>query len=260
MSTMGGYVAMTRSEFRLFRREPFSVVFVLVFPLMMMVLLAAVFGNKQADAHKIQNGMLIWRGVTPANYYTAASVAVIVAALGLMTLPIALTSYRERGILRRFHASSVPASTLVGSQLTLALGTFVAGTVVMAVVARLAYHAMLPQNVLGVVVSLLAGTAAFGAIGLLLATVIRTSRSAQGIGLMLFFALWLISGTAPPRAVLPAGLRDVGGVLPLSHLVTAVQNAWFGFGWAGSDLAVLAAFAVAAGVPALWLFRDQSSS
>jgi len=255
MSTMGGYRAMTRTEFRLFRREPFSVVFVLAFPLMMMVLLAAVFGNKKTDAHTVQNGMLIWRGVTPANYYTAASVAVIVAALGLMTLPMSLDSYRERGILRRFHASSISAPTLVSAILTLALVTFVAGTVVMAVVARFAYHAMLPQDVLGVVAALVVGTATFGAIGLLLATLLRTSRSAQGIGLLLFFALWLISGTAPPRAVLPAGLRDIGGLLPLTHLVTAIQNPWFGFGWSGTDLAVLAAWAVAAGVPALWLFR-----
>jgi ABC-2 type transport system permease protein len=252
---MRGYLAMTRTEFRLFRREPFSVVFGLAFPLMMMVLLAAVFGNRQADARKIQNGMLIWRGVTPATYYTAASVSVIVAALGLMTLPIALAGYRERGILRRFHASSLSALTLAGSELTVALGTFVAGTLVMAIVARLAYHAMLPQELFGVIVALLAGTAAFGAIGLLLASVIRTSRSAQGIGLMLFFALWLISGTAPPRAVLPAGLRDVGGLLPLSHLVTAIQNPWFGFGWAGTDLVVLAAFAAGAGILALWRFR-----
>ena len=252
---MHGYLAMTRTEFRLFRREPFSVVFVLAFPLMMMMLLAAVFGNNRADAGKIQNGMLMWRGVTPANYYTAASVAVIVAALGLMTLPITLASYRQRGILRRFRASSVSASTLVSAQLTVAFVTFVAGALVLAVVARLAYHAMLPQDVLGVAVALLAGTAAFGAIGLLLATVVRSSRSAQGIGLMLFFALWLISGTAPPQAVLPAGLRDAGNLLPLSHLVTAVQNAWFGFGWAGTDLAVLAAYAIAAGIPALWLFR-----
>ena len=255
MSTTRGYLALTRTEFRLFRREPFSVVFVLAFPLMMMVLLAAVFGNSQTDARKLQNGMLIWRGVTPANYYTAASVAVIVAALGLMTLPITLAGYRERGILRRFHASSVSALTLVSAQLTLALATFMVGTLVMATVAWLAYDAMLPQDVLGVVVALLAGTAAFGAIGLLLATVIRTSRSAQGIGLLLFFALWLISGTAPPRAVLPSGLRDIGGLLPLAHLVTAVQNPWFGFGWSATDLAVLAGYAIAAGVPALWLFR-----
>ncbi|WP_042365657.1 ABC transporter permease [Streptacidiphilus neutrinimicus] len=254
---MSGYLAMTRTEFRLFRREPFSVVFVLAFPLMMMMLLAAVFGNNQADAHKIQNGLLVWRGVTPADYYAAASAAVIVAAIGLMTLPITLAGYRERGILRRFKASSVPPRALIAGQLTLALATSLAGTLVMAVVARLAYHTTLPKDALGVAVALLVGAVAFGAIGLLLATVIRTSRSAQGIGLLLFFSLWLVSGTAPPRAVLPTGLRDVGGALPLAHLVTAVQNPWLGFGWSGADLAALAAYAVVAGVPALWLFHGE---
>jgi ABC-2 type transport system permease protein len=114
---------------------------------------------------------------------------------------------------------------------------------------------MLPKDAIGVAVALLVGTAAFGGIGLLLATVVRSSRSAQGIGLLLFFAMWLISGTGPPRAVLPSGLRDVGGVLPLSRLVTAVQDPWFGFGWSGTDLAVLAAYALGAGAPALWFFR-----
>jgi ABC-2 type transport system permease protein len=252
---MRGYRAMTRAEFRLFRREPFSIVFVLAFPLMMMMLLSAVFGNDEADAQDVENGMLVWRGVTPSNYYTAASVAVIIAALGLMTLPINLAGYRERGILRRLRASSVSTWALVGAQLTLALLTFVAGALLMSVVAWLAYDAMVPKDLVGVVVALLMGTAAFGAIGLLLATIIRSSRSAQGIGLMLFFGLWLISGTAPPRAVLPAGLRDFGGVLPLAHLVTAVQDPWFGLGWNGTDLAVLAAYAIAAGAPALWFFR-----
>ena len=252
---MRGYLAMTRAEFRLFRREPFSIVFVLAFPLMMMTLLSAVFGDDPAEAQSVENGVLIWRGVTPNNYYTAASVAVIIAALGLMTLPINLVGYRERGILRRFHASSVSAWILVCAQLTLALVTFVAGALVMALVAWLAYDAMLPEDLIGVVVALLFGTAAFGAIGLLLAAVLRSSRSAQGIGLMAFFALWLISGTAPPRAVLPAGLRDLGGVLPLSHLVTAVQDPWFGFGWNTTDLAVLGLYAVLAGAPALWFFR-----
>jgi ABC-2 type transport system permease protein len=252
---MRGYLAMTRAEFRLFRREPFSIVFVLVFPLMMMMLLSAVFGNSESDAQDVENGMLVWRGVTPADYYTTASVAVIIAALGLMTLPINLAGYREQGILRRLRASSVSTWTLVSAQLTLALVTFVAGALLMTAVAWLAYDTMLPDDVLGVVVALLFGTAAFGAIGLLLATVVRSSRSAQGIGLLLFFAMWLISGTGPPRAVLPSGLRDVGGVLPLTHLVTAVQDPWFGFGWSATDLAALAAYAVAAGAPALWFFR-----
>jgi ABC-2 type transport system permease protein len=252
---MSGFLAMTRAELRLFRREPFSIVFVLAFPLMMMMLLSAVFGNDEADAHDVENGMLVWRGVTPANYYTAASVAVIIAALGVMTLPINLASYRELGILRRFRASSISAPTLFGAQLTVALVTFLSGAIVMGLVAWLAYDAMLPEDPIGVFVALVLGTITFGAIGLLLASLARSSRSAQGIGLLLFFALWLISGTAPPRAVLPSGLRDVGGLLPLTHLVSAIQDPWFGFGWNPTDLVVLAGYGIAAGVPALWFFR-----
>ena len=255
MSAARSYLAMTRAELRLFRREPFSIVFVLAFPLMMMMLLAAVFGNDEADAQDVENGMLVWRGVTPANYYTAASVAVIIAALGLMTLPINLAGYRERGILRRLRASSVSVVTLVGAQLTVALLAFVAGALVMGAVATLAYDAVVPRDVVGVAVALVLGTMAFGAIGLLLAVAARSSRSAQGIGLMLFFALWLISGTAPPRAVLPGGLRSVGSAFPLTHLVTAVQDPWFGVGWNGTALAVLAVWTIAAGAPGLWLFR-----
>ncbi|MGB3186001.1 MAG: ABC transporter permease [Ornithinimicrobium sp.] len=255
MIAVRGYLAMVRAEFRLFRREPFSIVFVLAFPLMMMLLLSAVFGNDQADAQDVENGMLVWGGVTPTDYYSAASVAVIIAALGLMTLPMNLAGYRERGILRRLRASSVSTWALVSAQITVALVTFLAGSLLMGAVAWLVSDAMLPEDVFGVFVALLVGTVSFGAIGLLLATVIRGSRSAQGIGLMLFFALWLISGTGPPRAVLPTGLGDVGGMLPLARLVAAVQDPWFGFGWSATDLVVLLAYTVAAGAPALWFFR-----
>ena len=72
---------------------------------------------------------------------------------------------------------------------------------------------------------------------------------------MLFFAMWLICGTAPPRAVLPSGLRDVGGQLPLAHLVTAIQDPWFGFGWSWSSLGWLVGWAVVTGGPALYFFR-----
>ncbi len=34
-----------------------------------------------------------------------------------------------------------------------------------------------------------------------------------------------------------------------------MQDPWFGCGWSGTDLAIMAAYAVAAGVPALCLFR-----
>ena len=251
---MRRYLALTKAELRLFRREPFSIVFVLAFPLMMMLLLSAVFGNDQDEATAMENGMLVWKGVTPTNYYTAASVGAIVAALGFLTLPARLTGYREQGILRRLRASSVSTPAIVASQLTLAAIMFVAGTAVMAVIAWLVSGADLPGDVIGVAVALVLGTTAFGAIGVLLTAVLKTSRSAQGIGLLAFLGSWLISGTAPPRAVLPGGLRDVGEWLPVGQLVDAIQEPWFGQGWDGGALLYLAALTLVVGAPAMWLF------
>jgi ABC-2 type transport system permease protein len=252
---MRGYLALTASELRLFLREPFAVIFVLVFPLMMMLLLAAVFGNDADEAQAMENGILVWRGVVPTDYYTTASIAVVIAAVGVLTIPGQLAGYREQGILRRFEASSVPAWTVLASQLTVALVMVVAGALVMTVSSWLIYDTTLPQDPLGVAVAILLGTLCFSALGALLAVFIRTSRAAQGIGLLLFLGMWLIAGTAPPRAVLPSGLRDFGELLPLTHIVIAIQDAWFGFGWAMTDLAIIAAITIAAAVPAIWLFR-----
>jgi ABC-2 type transport system permease protein len=252
---MRGYLALTASELRLFLREPFAVIFVLVFPLMMMLLLAAVFGNDAEEAQATENGILVWRGVVPTDYYTAASVAVVIAAVGILTIPGQLAGYREQGILRRMEASSVPAWTVLASQLTVALVMVVAGAVVMTLSSWLIYDTTLPQDPLGVAVAILLGTLCFSALGALMATFIRTSRAAQGIGLLLFLGMWLIAGTAPPRAVLPSGLRDFGETLPLTHVVIAIQDPWFGFGWATTDLVILVAITVAAAIPAIWFFR-----
>ena len=252
---MQGYWALTRSEFRLFLREPFSIVFVLVFPIMMMLLLSAVFGSDESEAQAMENGMLVWRGVVPVDYYTAAAAAMVVGAFGIMTLPIQLSGYREQGILRRMEASSVPAWTVFAAQLTVGLATVLAGGTIMALASWLIYDALLPEDVIGVVVAIVVGTVALSAVGLLLAVLVSSSRAAQGVGLLLFFGMWLISGTAPPRAVLPSGLRDLSELIPLTHLVIAIQDPWFGFGWSWIDLAILAGFAVAAAAPAIWFFR-----
>jgi ABC-2 type transport system permease protein len=252
---MRGYLALTASELRLFLREPFAVIFVLVFPLMMMLLLAAVFGNDAEEAQAMENGILVWRGVVPTDYYTAASIAVVIAAVGVLTIPGQLAGYREQGILRRMEASSVPAWTVLASQLTVALVMVVAGAIVMTLSSWLIYDTTLPQDPLGVAVAILLGTLCFSALGALMATFIRTSRAAQGIGLLLFLGMWLIAGTAPPRAVLPSGLRDFGEILPLTHVVIAIQDPWFGFGWATTDLVILVAITVAAAIPAIWFFR-----
>lgn len=243
---------LTSVELKLFLRDPFATVFALVLPLIMLLLLAAVFGDTPAG--ETDNGVLVFRGIAGNDYYMSASVVLVIAAIGLLTIPIHLTSYREVGILRRFRASSIPAWSLFVSQIIVALVVAAVGTVVMMLVAKVVYDTQFPQSVPGVLVTFVLSTLCFTSVGFLIAALVPTARAAQGISLIIFFLFWMLSGTAPPRAVLPDSIRPLTEAIPLTHALIALQDPWYGIGWNWTELGILAAFTVGTAVPALYLF------
>jgi ABC-2 type transport system permease protein len=248
-----GFAKLTWVEMKLFARDPFAMIFALVFPLVLLLLLAAVFGDTPTT--DVVDGVPIFRGVGGAEYYVAASIGLVIAALGLFSLPTHLAAYREQGVLKRLRASSVPAWALFGSQLAVGLVVALLGAALMTAAAAVLYGTGFPAAPGGVIVAGLLATLAFTALGLLLASLLKTARAAQGISLLLFLVSWMLAGAGPPRAVLPDTVRTISEAIPLTHVVIAIQDPWFGYGWSGSHLLITAIVAVAAAVPAIGLFR-----
>lgn len=233
-------------ELKLFVREPLSVIFAVAFPLAMLVTLSGVFGTKPTPEYL---------DAKPADYYLASYLAVVIAAIGLITLPVHLAAYRERGVLRRFRASSVPLWAAFAAPAVVGLVVAVVGGLVLVLAGRLIYDAALPDSPLLVLLTFLLGTVAFLAIGFLLAALARTARAAQAIGMLLFFPMWLISGAGPPPAVMSAAMRRVSDFLPLTYSVRTLQDPWLGLSLSATELLVLAGIAVIATVASLRLFR-----
>jgi ABC-2 type transport system permease protein len=120
---MKALVALTWTELKLFARDPLSVVFVLVLPIVVLYVLNGVFGD-QADPS-------VWEGQSPIDFYTAAYVALVVATIGVLSLPVHLAGYRERGVLRRFRASSLRPWGLVGAHVAVTLLTATVGALLL---------------------------------------------------------------------------------------------------------------------------------
>ena len=78
---------LVRTELRLFLREPLVLTFVFAFPVITVLVLIGSF-DAQDDGFP----------VSPAHWYTAGYLAVVVAAIGLVMLPVHLAGYRERGM------------------------------------------------------------------------------------------------------------------------------------------------------------------
>jgi ABC-2 type transport system permease protein len=135
----------------------------------------------------------------------------------------------------------------------------VAQLAVMAVLVALGVAAMLaigfagygltaPASVPGVVAGFAVGTLAFAAIGLLLGSLIRTPRAAQGLGLLLFFGLFFVAGGGPPPALLPDAVNRFVELTPMGPLVSAISEPWHGNGIDVAALLVLLAIALVAAV------------
>jgi ABC-2 type transport system permease protein len=246
MRTLGKLIWV---EVKLFAREPVAVVFAFAFPLVVLLVLAGVFRQPETSMG----------GFTGTDYYVPGYLAVVIASVGLIGLPVHLASLRERGVLRRLRASSVPMASVFGAQTLVHLAMAAVGGAVLLAAAGLVYDVRRPASVAGVVVGFTVGALAFVALGLLLGSLAPTARAAQAVGLVLFFPMWLLSGAGPPRGVMTETMRHLSDVLPLTRVVTAIQHPWLDTGSTGPELLALAAVSAAAVALTAWRQLDGGS-
>lgn len=236
---MRSLIKTTWVELKLFTREPLTVLFTFAIPFVVLFVLGSVFGSRPVDPH-------VYRGFGILNYYVPAYVALVVAGIGLIALPVHLAAYRERNVLRRFRASTIPVWSVLGGQV---LATFLIGflaSLILVLVAFAVYHTRNPQSLAEVLAAFLLGTLMFAMIGLFLGLALPTARAAQGAGVLLWFVMMQISGPGAPFEVLPTALVRISDATPLTHLVFLMQDAWFGLGWNTSEMFIVGGFLVGA--------------
>jgi ABC-2 type transport system permease protein len=140
-------------------------------------------------------------------------------------LSMQLVTWREQGILRRFRLAPIAASSMIVSSI-LANYLLIMPTVILELLlARFIYHVTTFGNLISVFVLVILGITAFGAMGLVVASVTNTMQETQIINQLLWFALIFLSGATVPLAVLPHMVQRVGLFLPATYFVYGLQRA-----------------------------------
>jgi len=87
------------------------------------------------------------------------------------------------------------------------------------------------------------GAFAFISIGIALGMALPSARSAQGLGMLLFFPFFLLGGAGPPPDAMGDPMSSIANVVPLTHVVRSIQEPWLDLGsptglrWAGGPRA-----------------------
>jgi ABC-2 type transport system permease protein len=234
-------------EIKLFTREPITMVFTFALPVIFLFVMGGVFGNVPDPD--------IYRGVGAIDFYVPAYIGLVIMAIGVVGLPGHLTSYRERGVLRRLRASSISIWSLLGSQVIVGFFIAILGGILVIVIAMAVYGVNLPELPGLLVLAFVLSTLCFAAIGFLLGAIFPTTRSAQGVGLILFFVMLILGGAGPPREVMTEAMQIIGDITPTRYVILLLQDPWLGFGWAQKASLIVAGVMVGATILAARFFR-----
>jgi ABC-2 type transport system permease protein len=250
---MKSLLKTTWVELKLFLREPVTVVFTFALPLMVLYILGGVFGNEVDTGGP--DDLVVFGGYGATNWYTPAYVGLAIAGVALIGVPAHIAEYRERGILRRLRASSVPRPVFLSSQLIVAFIISTVGSALLLAVAFPTTEVEAPASAGMVLAAYCLSAVCFSAFGILLGTILPTARAAQSVGILLWFVFMFVSGSGPPPEVLPDSLATIGDYAPLTPVVKVLQEPWLSGDWAtGQSLAVVGIGLVSA-VAAYFLFR-----
>jgi ABC-2 type transport system permease protein len=226
---------LIRAELTLLRRDPLVLTFVVAFPVVTMLIIGGAFGTTPTRAFDNTN---------PAHWYVASYLTVVIGAIGLVMTPVHLASYRERGVLRRFAVAGFPRWSFAVAELVTGLIMTVVACTLLLIVALPVYGLPPLHSAWRVLLALAIGAVCFVGIGVLLGSVLRSARSAQAVGLLLFFPSFLLGAGGPPPHVMGSAVRTVAGPLPLTLLTNAVREPWLGIGSATTSLIALAGITV----------------
>lgn len=242
-------LAVLRTETRLFAREPGALFWILVFPTLLLAILGAIPAFRQPDP--------ALGGLRTIDLYVPVTILVAMIVAGVQTMPAVLSTYRERGILRRLAVTPARPADLLVAQIVVHAAAVLVSVLLALLVGRLAFGVALPAQPWGYALAVLVTLAAVLSLGATLAAVAPSVRVAQTLGTIVFFPALFSAGVWLPVQAMPELLQRIVGLTPFGAAAELLDDTAAG---ASPDLgatAVVVGWTVLFGVVAIRYFRWQ---
>jgi ABC-2 type transport system permease protein len=242
-----GLRALTVTEARLYARTPIALFWTVLFPLTGLIVVGMIPGTRDSIA--------AWGGASVLETYLPIIIVYTLTMTAVNSMPAILVGYRERGVLRRLSTTPVPPRDLLGAQVIVNMAVQAVMSLLLLLVAALAFGTHPPRQAAGFVLAFVLALAALSALGVLIAAVTWTARAASVVGGTVYTVLMFFSGLWWPRATMPPVMRHISDLTPTGAIAQALQDTAAGHWPHPLHLAVIAGYAVICGVLAARLFR-----
>ena len=216
---MKKFFILLKNEMKLSIRDMNMVIFAVLMPLVILVIIGIIYGGKAAH-----NGA----AYTFMEQSFGAACAVSMCAGGLMGLPLVVSDYRERKILKRFRVTPVSPALLLGVELAVYILYCVVSLATLALAAGPFWNVRIHGSVWAFLGSWLLTMLSTLSIGMLVGGLAKNSKQAGVIASILYFPMLIFSGTTLPLEVMPQAMQKVVRLFPLTQGITLMKNTFLG--------------------------------
>ena len=208
---------MYQVEQKIFFRSPDVILFNLIMPLVTLILITIIAGNKDAA----DSGLTYLQSA----YVALSTVGICCSAF--MSIPITIVECRSQGVLRRMYCSPCSPARLLACD-TLCSGVLAALSTLILTLAAVVFGYRMQGNVLVYIALWLLTMISMFSIGLMVASLCRTTKSMNVVTSLLYFPMLLFSGATIPAEVFPAWFQAVAKLMPLGLGIDLLKSVSIG--------------------------------
>jgi ABC-2 type transport system permease protein len=252
MSTAALVLHQLRYDQKSFWRNPASVFFTVMFPVLLLVIFALVFSGQTVE---------VSGGIDVDAYYVPAIITLAVISATMQSLAMSLTIARDDGRLKRARGTPMPPWVFIAGRIGNAIVVSLLMLALLAAIGKIAFGVPIPWSRLPeIVVTLAIGAAAFCCLGIALTAAIPSADAAAPIANFTLLPLYFLSGVFIPEDQIPNGVLGFADAFPVRHFFEAFFSVYepAGSGGAGMQwghLGVVAAWGALGLVLAVRYFR-----
>ena len=235
-----------KGELLLYTRSRELAFFTFLLPMIFFVLLGSTYGNDTVD------------GVRGSDFLLAGMIGYGAISIAFAGLAIVLVIRRENGILKRLRATPLPAWAYISALLSAFLLAFAVEVAALILLGKVLFGIPAPDRIGSLVLALLLGAIAFCALGIAVASLIKSAEGASAVVNAIYLPAAFIAGAFFSPNHFPSVLRALADVLPLTYFLRLIRNVMLHGHeiWTqGTNVAVIAAWGAVGVVVALRYFR-----
>lgn len=212
---MKAFRTMFKTELKLSLRGMDMFIFAICMPVVVIVILGIIFGDKPA---------FDGAGYTFLEQSFGAVSTIAIAAGGVMGLPLVISDYRHKKILKRLKITPTSPTVILAVQVLVYVLYSIVSLILVYVTAAIFFDYKMEGSWIQFFGAYLLVLLSIFSIGILVGGVASNLKTAGVLASILYFPMLVLSGATLPYEVMPTTLQRVADIMPLTQGIKLLKS------------------------------------